>query len=91
MYLEKFRLDGRNAVITGTAQGIGFACAEALAEAGAHVVIADRDATVAEVARHQLRAKGYRVDVVTVDVTDSKQLEEPRDQRPQPGPSALAA
>src|SRR5215468_3591130 len=39
MYLEKFNLAGRLAIITGGAQGIGLACAEALAEAGAKVVV----------------------------------------------------
>ncbi len=43
MYLEKFRLDGKVAVVTGAARGIGFATAEALAEAGALVVITDMD------------------------------------------------
>jgi NAD(P)-dependent dehydrogenase (short-subunit alcohol dehydrogenase family) len=41
MYLEKFRLDGRVAVVTGGAQGIGLAIADALGEAGATVVTAD--------------------------------------------------
>ena len=47
MYLEKYQLDGRVAVVTGGARAIGLACVEALAEAGARVVIADRDPAVA--------------------------------------------
>ena len=43
MYLERLRLDGRVAFVTGGAQGIGYCCAEALAEAGAKVTIGDRD------------------------------------------------
>jgi NAD(P)-dependent dehydrogenase (short-subunit alcohol dehydrogenase family) len=41
MYLEKFRLDGRVAFVTGGAQGIGRSCADALAEAGATVITSD--------------------------------------------------
>ena len=40
-YLDRFRLDGRVAFVTGGAQGIGLAAAEALAEAGATVVTGD--------------------------------------------------
>ena len=41
MYLDKLRLDGRVAFVTGGAQGIGLAAAEALREAGARVVTGD--------------------------------------------------
>jgi NAD(P)-dependent dehydrogenase (short-subunit alcohol dehydrogenase family) len=41
MYLEKLRLDGRVAFVTGGAQGIGQAAAEALREAGATVITGD--------------------------------------------------
>jgi NAD(P)-dependent dehydrogenase (short-subunit alcohol dehydrogenase family) len=41
MYLDKLRLDGRVAFVTGGAQGIGLAAAEALREAGAKVVTGD--------------------------------------------------
>ena len=37
-----FRLDGRTALVTGGSRGIGLGCAMALAEAGAHVIVAAR-------------------------------------------------
>ncbi|MFB2550431.1 SDR family NAD(P)-dependent oxidoreductase, partial [Ensifer soli] len=39
MYLEKHRLDGQTALITGGGRGIGLCAAEALAEAGAKVIL----------------------------------------------------
>jgi NAD(P)-dependent dehydrogenase (short-subunit alcohol dehydrogenase family) len=71
MYLEKFRLPGKTAIVTGAAQGIGLACAEALAEAGARVVLADRDAAAAKAATAQLSSKGYEAEMAVIDVTDS--------------------
>ena len=41
MYLERLKLDGRVAVVTGAGQGIGAACARALGEAGAKVIVAE--------------------------------------------------
>jgi NAD(P)-dependent dehydrogenase (short-subunit alcohol dehydrogenase family) len=69
MYLEKLRLDGRVAVVTGGGRGIGLACAEALAEAGARIVIADIDEAVAEEGRASLDGKGYPVQSLVLDVT----------------------
>jgi NAD(P)-dependent dehydrogenase (short-subunit alcohol dehydrogenase family) len=74
MYLEKFRLAGKTAVVTGGGQGIGLASVEALAEAGAKVVIADRDAKVAAQGQASLKAKGYDVEIVDMDVTNSGQV-----------------
>ena len=71
MYLDRFRLDGRRAFITGGARGIGLAAAEAFAEAGASVTIADRDADSLESARAALSARGYALEAVVLDVTDS--------------------
>jgi NAD(P)-dependent dehydrogenase (short-subunit alcohol dehydrogenase family) len=71
MYLEKFKLGGKTAVVTGAGQGIGLACAEALAEAGAKVVIADRDSRVATQGQADLKAKGYDAEIVIMDVTDT--------------------
>ncbi|MCV3207567.1 SDR family oxidoreductase [Mesorhizobium sp. YC-39] len=72
MYLERFRLDGQTAFITGGGRGIGLATAEALAEAGARVIISDMNPDVLEVGRRELTEKGYTVDAVVLDVTDSK-------------------
>lgn len=72
MYLEKQRVDGRYAVVTGGAGGIGFCTAEALCEAGAAgVALADVNSAKAEEAADRLRVKGYKVDPVELDVTDS--------------------
>ncbi|WP_077145491.1 SDR family NAD(P)-dependent oxidoreductase [Sphingopyxis sp. KK2] len=71
MYLDKLRLDGRTAFVTGGAQGIGYCAAEALAEAGARVTIADRDAAALERGVTDLGAKGYAVQAEQLDVTDS--------------------
>jgi NAD(P)-dependent dehydrogenase (short-subunit alcohol dehydrogenase family) len=71
MYLDKLRLDGRTAFVTGGAQGIGLAAAEALAEAGAKVTIADRDPAALDRAVTDLAAKGYAVFAEVLDVTDS--------------------
>jgi len=74
MYLERFKLDGRVAVVTGGAQAIGLACVEALSEAGAQVYIADRNPTAAAEGQAAMRAKGYSV-FLEMDVTNSGQVD----------------
>lgn len=69
-YLERFRLHGRRAAITGGGRGIGLACAEALAEAGARVAILDADEANVEGARAALREKGYAAEAQLLDVTE---------------------
>ncbi|WP_029350148.1 SDR family oxidoreductase [Bosea sp. 117] len=80
MYLEKFKLTGRTALVTGGGRAIGLGCVEALAEAGAKVVIADFDAKVAEEGRAAMQAKGYDPEVVIMDVTNSARVTEVADE-----------
>jgi NAD(P)-dependent dehydrogenase (short-subunit alcohol dehydrogenase family) len=76
MYLERFKLTRRTAVITGGGRGIGLACADALGEAGARVVIADHDAAVANNGLAFLRGKGHAAEAIMLDVTDTRRVEE---------------
>jgi NAD(P)-dependent dehydrogenase (short-subunit alcohol dehydrogenase family) len=71
MFLERFRLDGKTAFITGGGRGIGLSTAEALAEAGARVIISDMDPQVLEAGRDELKRRGHDVEAVQLDVTDS--------------------
>ena len=75
MYLEKLRLDGRSALVTGAASGIGLAAAEALAEAGARVCLTDRDAQALERAQAELAANGREVETAVLPVTDRAQAD----------------
>ncbi len=70
MYANRLQLDGRKAFVTGGAQGIGWACADALAEFGAVVTIADRDPDLLARGVESLHDKGYRVSGIILDVTD---------------------
>ena len=74
MYLDMFKLTGRVALVTGGGRGIGLACVEALAEAGAKVIIADNDSAVAEEGRASLRERKLDAEVVRLDVTDSSRV-----------------
>lgn len=75
MYMEKLRLDGRTAVVTGGAQNIGLACVTALAEAGARVVIADLDEALAAKAAEELRGEGLDVSSIRMDVTNTESVQ----------------
>ena len=61
--LDLFRLDGRTALVTGAAQGIGFEIARGLAEAGAGVIIADMNSEVGEAAASRLNGRFERLNV----------------------------
>ena len=70
MILDRFRTDGRVAVVTGAGRGIGAASALALAEAGADVVISARHADQLEEVAGRIRALGRTAVVVPADLRD---------------------
>jgi len=65
-----FDLTGRTALVTGSSQGIGFALAKGLAEAGARVVLNGRDAGKLAEAAQRLGATGAGVERLAFDATD---------------------
>ncbi|TXH57967.1 MAG: glucose 1-dehydrogenase [Burkholderiaceae bacterium] len=73
--LDRFRLDGRVALVTGAGKGIGKGTAIALAEAGADVVVASRTAADLEQTAREIQARGRRALCVPTDVTVTEQLE----------------
>lgn len=59
-YQQLFSLQGKTALITGGARGLGKAMAEALAQSGANIVIADMEVASAEKAAQELASFGVR-------------------------------
>ena len=65
-----FRLDGKRTLVTGASSGIGFACAAALAEAGAAVTMIARGAARLQAARAEIAGAGGRVEARALDIAD---------------------
>ena len=69
-FADAFALDGQVAVVTGAGSGIGAASARLLAQAGATVICADRNADGAKVTADAIAAAGGNATPVEVDITD---------------------
>ncbi len=68
------KLNGKSAIVTGAASGIGLATAETLAAAGAVVVIADIARDKGEAAAVGIQKKGHKAEYVHLDITDDKSI-----------------
>jgi NAD(P)-dependent dehydrogenase (short-subunit alcohol dehydrogenase family) len=69
-------MEGKVALVTGAASGLGFATAKAFAEAGAAVTLADWNEKAVQAAAEQLAAEGHKTLAIKCDVSDDKQVEE---------------
>ena len=72
--VASFSLDAKVALVTGGASGIGIGIATVLAEAGATVVIADRDEPAAKRVVATLKEAGHKAGCVQVDLADEKSI-----------------
>ncbi|HXJ53046.1 MAG TPA: SDR family oxidoreductase [Burkholderiales bacterium] len=69
---SRFRLDGRTALVSGAGRGIGRACALALAEAGAEVLLLSRTPKEIDGVASEIISKGGKATAIACDVTDSQ-------------------
>ena len=67
---DQFRLNGRTALITGSARGLGWEMAKGLAEAGARVLLHGRDRARLQPRLADLAAAGFAADALCFDMTD---------------------
>jgi len=69
-HTPSMRLDGRKALVTGASSGIGQGCAAALAEAGAHVVLAARRQGPLDELAEAIKKQGGSAETLAVDIAD---------------------
>ncbi len=69
MILERFKLDGKVAVVTGASSGLGVAFAQGLAEAGADIAIGARRADKLDATKTLVEARGRRCVAMATDIT----------------------
>lgn len=74
--LDRFRLDGQVALVTGAGRGIGAACAIAFAQAGAKLVIGARSVEQLQETADQIKTAGSEALVVALDVRDEQQRQQ---------------
>ena len=67
-------LSGRLALVTGASRGIGSATAEALAGAGAHVILVARTASALEEVEDRIHANGGNATIAPLDLTDGENI-----------------
>lgn len=72
--LKLFDLSGHRALVTGSGQGIGFELARGLSQAGAEVILNNRDSQRLAVVAEKLRAEGATVHALSFDVTDAAEV-----------------
>jgi len=73
--MSNFRLDGKTAIVTGGAGGLGRAMVNAYAEAGANVVVASRNQENIDAVAAAIKEKGQSALAVQVDITDADQVD----------------
>ncbi|XP_053545352.1 LOW QUALITY PROTEIN: uncharacterized protein LOC128636351 [Bombina bombina] len=72
--LDRMRLDGKVAYVTGGGQGIGRAFAHALGEAGAKVAIVDMFLEKAEIVANELKLKGIQSVAIAADISKNEDV-----------------
>lgn len=75
-YKQLFDLSGRTALVIGAGSGIGRACADGLADFGAHVICADLNRDAAASATSELLAAGAQAEALHLDIADETSVRE---------------
>ena len=73
--LDRFRLDGKRALVTGGSRGLGREMALGLAEAGANLILVGREQAALDQAAEEVRARGREVATIQADVGQPSEAE----------------